>query len=404
MVSSLFDPVIDRAIRTARRNRKKFPPPPLLVPLLSFKTMPNKAKEVVLEVLESDEAFRKRVARGVTEAEHGRFAHDYLVRPDGWETFIANMIEADGPMSDPSSSSVAELGDVLEMATAARASAEADAAQLRRELDGVEQKLDAAQDAHDDLMSKIASLERQVEELQAERQRAVTELKTTESVMARHVTARKQLEATIEQMTSAQLASTTVGGSITDEEVRVGLEAINFTLDELRDQLGSLRRAATPERIDVARRVPLTPPLGLLDDSVEFASYLLSVPNIAFLVDGYNVTKQAVPELALAEQRAWLERVITDRLPSMNGRIEVIFDGIDDLDAVQSGQGAKHPQLRVRFSPEGVEADDVIIASVKAQDARTAVVVVSSDNRVREGAKAGGANVLHSKQFKNALT
>ena len=400
MPSSLFDPVIDRAIRTARRNRKKFPPPPLLVPLLSFKTMPNKAKEVVLEVLDSDEAFRKRVAKGVTEAEHGRFTHDYLQRPDGWETFISNMVEAD-EMSASSSGSVAEPGDRLEMATAARTAAEADAQHVRSELDSLEQELDAAQNANADLLSKVASLEQQVEKLQAERQRAVSELKKTESVMARHIAARKQLEVTVEQMTSAQLASTTVGGSITDEEVRVGLDAIDFTLDELRSQLGSLRRAATPERIQVARRVPLAPPLGVTDDSVEGAKYLLSVPNIVVLVDGYNVTKQAVPELALPEQRAWLERLLTDASTSTSttARFEVIFDGAD----VDVRQANTHPRVRVRFSKEGIEADDEIIAAVRATDARTAVVVVSSDNRVREGAKAGGANVLHSKRFVGVL-
>ena len=45
------------------------------------------------------------------------------------------------------------------------------------------------------------------------------------------------------------------------------------------------------------------------------------------------------------------------------------------------------------------EADDVIIASVQEIDARYAVVVVSSDKRVREGAQKGGANVLHSEQL-----
>lgn len=389
-----------RVAKKGRRVRPKVEPPALLVPFFSFKTMPNKAKQVVLDVLDNDEVFRKRVARGVTEAEHGRFTHDYLVRPDGWETFIANMVEADGPISDSSSGSVAELEDRLEMATAARAAAEADAKQVRIELHSADDELEKAYDASDALQAKIADLANEVEQLKEQRKKAVSELKKTESVMARHIAARKQLEATIEQMTSAQLSSATVGGSITDEEVRVGLDAIDFTIEDLRTQLGSLRRAATPERIDVHRRVPLAAPLGLADDSVEFANYLLSVPNIVVFVDGYNVTKHAVPELELADQRSWLERVITARLATMSGRFEVVFDGAD----VASAHANANPQLRVRFSPDGVEADDVIIAAAKATNAHQPVAVVSSDKRVRDGAIAAGANVLASAQFKKALS
>lgn len=389
-----------RVAKKGRRVRPKVEPPALLVPFFSFKTMPNKAKQVVLDVLDNDEVFRKRVARGVTEAEHGRFTHDYLVRPDGWETFIANMVEADGPISDSSSGSVAELEDRLEMATAARAAAEADAKQVRIELHSADDELEKVYDASDALQAKIADLANEVEQLKEQRKKAVSELKKTESVMARHIAARKQLEATIEQMTSAQLSSATVGGSITDEEVRVGLDAIDFTIEDLRTQLGSLRRAATPERIDVHRRVPLAAPLGLADDSVEFANYLFSVPNIVVFVDGYNVTKHAVPELELADQRSWLERVITARLATMSGRFEVVFDGAD----VASAHANANPQLRVRFSPDGVEADDVIIAAAKATNAHQPVAVVSSDKRVRDGAIAAGANVLASAQFKKALS
>ena len=389
-----------RVAKKGKKSRPKIDPPALLVPFLSFKNMPNKAKDVVLEVLDTDDAFRERVAKGVTEAEHGRFTHDYLLRPNGWETFIANMVEADGPASDASSGSVAELEDRLMMATAARATAEADAQHARRELTSAEDELEKVCDTNDVMQATIADLRREVDELTVQRQQTVSELKTTESVMARHIAARKQLEATIEQMTSAQLSSTTVGGAITDEEVRVGLDAIEFTMHDLRSQLDSLRRAATPERVTVSRRVPLAPPLGLANDSVEFANYLLSIPNIVVFVDGYNVTKLVVPELELADQRRWIEQRITTRLATMSGRFEVIFDGAD----VVAGRGTSHPQLRIRFSPDGVEADDVIINDVSATDSRHPVAVVSSDKRVREGAATGGANVLDSRQFSRALS
>lgn len=397
MTSSLFDPAIERAIRIAKKGKKakvKVAPPPRLVPLLSFKTMPDKAKETVLEVLDTDDDFRERVAEGVTEAKHGRFTFSYLTRPEGWETFISNMVEADGPVVQGSSGSVAELEDRLEKATAARLAAEQDAKRAREALTAIEGELDQASDDGEVLRARIDELTQEVEKLKEQRQRAVGELKTTESVMARHIAARKQLETTVEQMASAQLSSTTVGGSITDAEVRVGLDAIDFTVAELRGQLDSLRRASTPERVQVARRVPLVPPLGLVDDSVEFAEYVLKIPNVVVLIDGYNVTKEAKPNLELADQRSWLERRLTDYAALLDGRFEIIFDGAD-----VSAEQSRGSSVRVRFSPDGVEADDVIIAAVKGTDPRRPVVAISSDKRVREGALASGANVLHSRQL-----
>ena len=398
MTSPLFDPVIERAISVAKKGRKAKPKvaaPTRLVPLLSFTTLPERAKETVLEVLDTDAEFRERVAAGVTEAKHGRFTYSYLVRPDGWDGFLSNVLEvAEEPVLEPAVD-IEALEAKLEAATKAREAAEDDARATREALAKTEGELEALGDRHAELEAAIAQLTSDVIDLKAQRQRAVSELKTTESVMARHVAARKQLEATIEQMTSAQLSSTTVGGSITDAEVRVGLDAIDFTIEDLRTQLDALRRAATPERIQVARRVPLTPPLGLFDDSVEFADYLLAIPNVVVFVDGYNVTKGSVPELDLESQRSWLERIITSHLTQISGRFEVIFDGAD----VAVSQPASSNRLRILFSPAGIEADDVIIEAVKATNPRLPVVVVSSDKRVRDGAAAGGANVLSAQQF-----
>ena len=156
-----------------------------------------------------------------------------------------------------------------------------------------------------------------------------------------------------------------------------------------------MRRASTPERVNVARRVALAPPLGIVDHSTEFAEYLLAMPNVVVLVDGYNVTKQAVPKLDLENQRNWLEQKLNNASSTMTGRFEVIFDGADVL----VEQRSANARVRVRFSPDGVEADDVIISSVKEIDARYVVVVVSSDRRVRNGAAKGGANVLTSEQL-----
>lgn len=97
MTSPLFDPAIELAITVAKRGHKskknKIPAPTKLIPLFNFKTLPAKAREQVIEVLDEDEEFRERVAKKASEAEHGRFAYSYLARPDGWETYVNAVLE-----------------------------------------------------------------------------------------------------------------------------------------------------------------------------------------------------------------------------------------------------------------------------------------------------------------------
>ena len=59
--------------------------------------------------------------------------------------------------------------------------------------------------------------------------------------------------------------------------------------------------------------------------------------------------------------------------------------------------------VRVRFSPPDVEADDVVLDLVAQLPSGRPVIVVSSDNRVREGARRGGANLLYSRQLLDTL-
>jgi rRNA-processing protein FCF1 len=59
--------------------------------------------------------------------------------------------------------------------------------------------------------------------------------------------------------------------------------------------------------------------------------------------------------------------------------------------------------VRFRFTPDGTEADNVILERVEQEPAQRAVVVVSSDRRVRDGARARGANLLGARQFLHLL-
>jgi rRNA-processing protein FCF1 len=55
--------------------------------------------------------------------------------------------------------------------------------------------------------------------------------------------------------------------------------------------------------------------------------------------------------------------------------------------------------VRVRWSPPGIEADDVLLELVETLPVHRPVVVVTNDRRVRTGARVRGANVLSSDQL-----
>jgi predicted RNA-binding protein with PIN domain len=141
------------------------------------------------------------------------------------------------------------------------------------------------------------------------------------------------------------------------------------------------------------RPVPVPPPL--LDESPAAASHLLRLPGAYVLVDGYNVSMTAWGSVPVAEQRDRLVDLL-DELEARTGVSPVVvFDGV-------SGGAPAAPvgrSVRVRFTDEGVEADDVLIAMVDEVPADRPVVVVSSDGRVREGAQRRGANVVGAAQF-----
>lgn len=404
MPSSLFDPLLDLALSVAKKGKKKKPPiapPARLVPMLKFAKLPDKAKEAVLEVLDTDDDFRARVAKAATEKAVGRTGLAYVERNDGWETFVNQMLEAaDEPVitsTTPSKKAVHQL----EVAERARDRAEAEADELRSKVEQLEAQLAANTPKLDAAETERDELQRANDELAEQRQRAVAELKRTEEIMARHVAERKRLEALVETMTAAQLSTATVGGGVTDHEVRLAIEVMEGSIGDMQQQLELLRRAATPEKVATARRVALPVPHGLFDDSVEYAEYLLSIPNMAVLIDGYNVTKLAHDAWELERQRGWLEQGVRALAARTGARFDIVFDGADVVDG---GQRSRSDGVDVRFSPDGVEADDVIIESVAAIDGLRPVTVVSSDKRVRDGAQNGGANLLYSKQLVEILS
>jgi predicted RNA-binding protein with PIN domain len=150
-----------------------------------------------------------------------------------------------------------------------------------------------------------------------------------------------------------------------------------------------------------ARRVPLPLPGGLLDDSVEAVEHLLRAPGILLLVDGYNVTMTGWPELPVGEQRRRLLGALGETAARTGAAVEVVFDGaaVEPL----SPPHQVRQLVRVRFSPPDVEADDVLLDLLAQLPVARPVAVASSDNRVRDGARRQGANLVHARQLVGLL-
>lgn len=161
------------------------------------------------------------------------------------------------------------------------------------------------------------------------------------------------------------------------------------------DRTDRERRPARP-----VRRRPIALPPGVLDDSLTAAEHLVRAPGALLLVDGYNISHAQWHGMSPADQRARLLDACAELHARSGADIEVVFDG--DGDEPTTGTLVR-ADVRYRFTPAGVEADDVLLERVDAEPPTRPVIVASSDRRVREGARRRGANVLGARQLLGLL-
>ena len=135
---------------------------------------------------------------------------------------------------------------------------------------------------------------------------------------------------------------------------------------------------------------------GLVEGTPAAARWLLARPGAVALVDGYNVTMLAWPDLSVTDQRLALERAAAQLQVQLGAQMVLVFDG--DSDGGTAVRAAVGSPVRVRFTQHDVEADDEILDMIEAVSAPV-VVVVSNDRRVLDGARERGANVVRSTDF-----
>lgn len=404
----LLVPTVELALAVARTSGTEpggAPPPAPLRPLLGFRgRTAERTVATVREVLDADPAFRERVARALDEVtDPDPVAVLVLRRPDGWEAEFAERVER--ARSERSEQRAAAQDSALQRrldgVRSALAERESELAARADELRAVRSDLERERSRRVEAEREIAERSAGYDALVAERDRAVREL----------ADARRETAAVHAELQAVRAEPQEVLDPVVEAARRSALDELVRLLDDLDRAAGALRVSLEPPEAPGTgaapsgsgpaprvrrRRVPVQLRRGVVEGTVEGVEQLLRVPGVVVLVDGYNLSMSAWPDLGPAEQREQVVRLLTDLRSRTGAEVHVVFDGGD-----VGERPAVHVPLGVRthFSPVGVEADDVLIGVVPTLPVDRAVVVVSSDRRVRDGVRPFGANVLRSAEL-----
>jgi predicted RNA-binding protein with PIN domain len=446
----LLRPALELAWAVARVGEDASPPiqaPGAVRRLLRFSRLPDRALATLRRVLEQDEDFRKRVADAADETMLGRAAWLWLVRADGWDEELA-ALAAEAHQSASSAREeqeersarrrLAAAEEARRRADVAAASATAAATRASEELTNERQARRNAETKVEGLAAALAAFETKVAQLLA---RAESAEQTSHRLRAAEITLVDERDRLLERIASLEfdlaegerrlaalseadgLTRDAVAGAVGDaaraaQQLGAALAAASRALggdpDERVEQPEapaapaeltaptSSRVARNDRVVRPPRRVAVPLPPAVFDDSAEAAEYLVRVPQMMLLVDGYNVSLQAWPDVAIPEQR----RRLVDSLSGLAARtgisVHIVFDGAEQPEPRPTSLPPRSP-VRLRFSPPDVEADEVLIEMAEELPSGRPVTVATSDRRVQDEVRRRGANVISTPQLLGLL-
>jgi predicted RNA-binding protein with PIN domain len=447
----LVRPALELALAVARAGEREQPPVPApraLRPVLGFTRLPATALDAARRVLDDDEAFRGRVAEAASEEELGRVAWLFLVRPEGWWGALVEQAAAAEAEAATAREERAERSARLQLGRAqaaarraeeARAGAQDDAARARRDLVVETRARRAAEAEAEGLRRRAGSLEgerdsarRRADEATAEAARLREEVGRLEEELTRRDHEGAELErrqAVARDDAAAERAAPSVPPlAAVAGAVREAAEAaahLAAALAAASEALAGGRGAAGHESTQAAEqgtaggprgdtstvaeaavsgpgsttkgRIPLVLPPAIFEDSAEAAEYLVRAPGLVVVVDGYNASLWAWPELPIAEQRRRLVDALGELAARTGSTIQVVFDGMDGAEPAPAP--SQRSRVQTRFSSGTAEADDVILRLVEETPPHRAVLVASNDRRVQREARRRGANVITASQL-----
>jgi predicted RNA-binding protein with PIN domain len=385
--------------------------PAALRPFARF--APGRRRQVVLPLataLETDEDFREAVAQGVRDGlpelsaalEAGGTlpvldpadvaAAAYLLRSPGWEERVAAAAEADAAAREAEAAEEARRH-----ATRRDASAEAEvralAARLseaedraRRAADDVEREKRRAREAGERARRAEAALADLNEATAGERAEAEAALERAEAEVSR---LRDRL-GEVETALGMVRRDTRESREAADTRRWLLLDTLARAVSGLREELAPGLPTRRPADL-VEAAGPADPLTSLSPDDPATVDALLALPNAHLVVDGYNVTKSAYPDLTLEDQRTRLVSGLAALAARTGAEVTCVFDGAEVAVRVPT---AAAKRVRVRFSPPGQIADELIRRLVRAEPPGRPVTVCSADREVVDGVRRSGARVV----------
>jgi predicted RNA-binding protein with PIN domain len=286
------------------------------------------------------------------------------------------------------------------------AAAERKAADMEREIANARTAVDGA----DARIEREASRARKVDDEMRELRRAVkeAEAKVRDADAGLPILRRDDLRALVDAADLAQRLATGLSGVA--DQARGVLQRKNHDDDSLPDEPDAAAAERAPDSdkdkekekkdrdLRPRRAHPRVPP-GMVEDDPDALDAMLRTPRAVLVVDGYNVSMLAWGDAPPAQQRDRLLSAISELQLRTRARVILVFDGAD----VGGVLPPRRPGVRVVFSPEGEEADAVVVRQAMDLPVEVPVVVASSDGWVGEHARESGAHVVSSETLLRAL-
>lgn len=260
--------------------------------------------------------------------------------------------------------------------------------EARRQIEGARARSERAETERDEVASRLRRLEQEVEELRArlsvaaadreqaverERRRGAAELEELRgelSALRRAEQQRRLEQRRREEAATASTASRVARGR-TDGDT------------------GEVARPGRPSRL----------PSGVRPGTREAVDALLRRDRMV-LVDGYNLTLTQRDDLTLEQQRTWLVHALATLVARTGVRPTVVFDSSV---AGPGGRRASGRGVTVRFTAEGVTADDEIVFEVAAQEPDRPILVVTDDRGLRQRLAPYRVDVVGTAEFRWVL-
>lgn len=323
----------------------------------------------------------------------------YLLRPTGWEQLVDEAAasvrkgedEARHERESASASRVREqLDSVRAAARESRERMKADVTRLKAENGLLRRRL---QETREKLVHARAAEETAVRRADEATRQSETSRRNAEAESRR-------LRLRLTEVEEALEAARRVGR----DERGLANARLGLLIDTLADAASGLRRelalpASSLRPADTVHAVMPASNGGMDDvrarsaDDPRLLAELLALPRVHLVVDGYNVTKTAWPSMPLEAQRSRLVQGLATVSARTGAEVTVVFDGADVSvpPPVALAQG-----VRIRFSPHGEIADELIRRLVKAEPEGRPVVVVSSDREVADGVRRPGVRSVEA--------